>query len=242
MQRAPLLLLTACTSSLNWHAGGHAGGSSGAGPTASTSSGDAWQRFAVQHIELGTAFDKVPDMTCGPDPASQGYSTYRHTCVRFLDERCAGRPSKIHHIRSTADLPGGQSCFMDEGSGATYLDRKHQVPELFSIAVVATDTRAPRVYEIAYTFPKDLLTPDSKLGQALIAKYGTPSSTTPPIRMSWTAGNVRLDAACGATEGPQGELCTLTVGDTDLLDSERAKQKAADEAAEKRNAPPPPQL
>jgi hypothetical protein len=165
---------------------------------------------------------------------------YRRTCVKFLDERCAGRPTKINHVSSSSDRPAGQLCFMDEGNGGTYLDGKFMSPPLSAIAIVATDTSRPRVYEIRYTFAKDMLTTDSKLGQALIAKYGKPSHVDPPTRMDWTAADAQLGASCGASEGAQGNYCTLTVSDTTLLDSERSKQKAADEQVAKQSAPAAP--
>jgi hypothetical protein len=131
---------------------------------------------------------------------------------------------------------------MDEGSGGTYLDRKLTSPPLSYVSVVVTDTSAPVVYEVNYTFAKDVLTDDSNLGKALIAKFGKPTSTNPPIGMSWTAGDVRLSAGCGTTEGPTGEYCSLQVSDTALLDSERSIQKELDDAQVKKNAPPPPKL
>ena len=90
----------------------------------------AWKKFKIKDAMLGAELTKVKGFTCGPDPATTGYSTYRHTCVKFLDARCAGKKTKIGHISSTGDVPAGQSCFMDEGSGATYLDRKFTSPPL----------------------------------------------------------------------------------------------------------------
>jgi hypothetical protein len=162
--------------------------------------------------------------------------------VKFLDARCAGKKTKIGHISSTGDVPAGQSCFMDEGSGATYLDRKFTSPPLSAIAIVGTDTSAPRVYEINYTFANDVVTAESNLGKALIAKYGVPTTTNYPIQMGWTDGDVVVRAACGSTEGPTGEFCTLSVSDTGLLDTERSIQQEADEAQEKQDAPPAPEL
>lgn len=245
-----LVVACGCTSSLSWTSSG-LGGSTPATSTSSTSSGDAspadrvdqaaaWKKLTLKGIALGTGFFEVPGFTCGPDPSLRGFSTYRRTCVKFLDERCAGRPTKINHVSSHSDMPAGQICFMDEGNGGTYLDGKFMSPPLSAIAIVATDTSAPRVYEIRYTFARDMLTTDSKLGQALLAKYGKPSHFDPPTQMSWTAADAQLDASCGGSEGPQGDYCTLTVSDTTLLDSERSKQKAADEQLAKRNAPAAP--
>lgn len=203
---------------------------------------DAWKKFTVLEVSAGAELFKVPGFTCGPDPAKDGFSTYRRTCVKFLDKRCQGRPTKISHIRSEADVPAGQSCFMDEGSGGTYLDRKHLASPLSYISIVGTDTSVPRVYEINYTFAKDVLTEASNTGKALIAKYGAPDSTNPPIQMYWKKDDVSLRAECGATEGPTGEYCKVQVSDDTLLDAERSIQKAFDDEQATKNGPPPPKL
>lgn len=203
---------------------------------------EAWKKLSILDVSIGMDFDKVPGFTCGPDPVSQGFTSYRHTCVKFLDAKCKGRPSKIFHIRASGDLPKGQSCFMDEGAGSTYLDRKSTTAPLSSISIVATDTSAPRVYEINYTFAKDVLTDDSNLGKALIAKFGKPSSRNDPIQWSWTIGDTTLTAGCGTTEGPTGDYCKLSVSDTVLLDAERSLQQAFDDEQKVKAGPPAPKL
>ena len=201
-----------------------------------------WKKFTVRDVSLGTEFYKASGFTCGPDPASRGFTTYRHTCVKFLDERCKGRSSKISHVRVAADVPAGQGCFMDEGSGGTYLDRKFMSPPLSSLSIVATDTSAPVIYEINYTFARDVVTDDSNLGKALLKKYGKPTNFDPPTRMMWTADDVSTQVSCGGTEGPSGDYCSLQVSDTGLLDSERSIQKQHDEVQQKHDAPAAPQL
>jgi hypothetical protein len=201
-----------------------------------------WKKSALKDIVLGTEFYKVAGFSCGPDPGSKGFTTYRHTCVKFLDDRCKGRELKIFHIRTTADLPRGQTCFMDEGSGATYLDRQYMVQPLSALAVVATDTTAPVIYEINLTLPADDLTETSNLGKALIAKYGQPTYSQPPSTMRWDMGDVHLSATCRVSQGPTGEYCTIQVSDTVLLDAERAIQQAADEQQRHAQAPPAPKL
>ena len=203
---------------------------------------EAWKKFTVREVTLGTEFSKVPGFTCGPDPVSKGFTSYRHTCVKFLDERCKGRPSKIFHIRSSADLPRGQACFMDEGSAGTYLDGKLMSPPLSYLSIVATDTSAPRVYEVNYTFANDVLTDQSNLGKALIAKYGPPQERNEPLTMFWQSGDVTLRADCGATQGPAGEFCSIKVSDDAFHDSERAIQQAFDDEQKLKNGPPAPKL
>jgi hypothetical protein len=202
----------------------------------------AWKKFALKDITLDSAFYKVSGFTCGPDPASRGFTTYRHTCVKFLDDRCKGRPSKINHIRTAAEVPRGQVCFMDEGSGGTYLDGAFVSPAMSSLSIVATDTTAPVIYEINLVLPPDDLTETSNLGKALIAKYGRPTSYDPPRQMRWDSGDVRLTANCRGTQGPTGEYCTIQVTDTALLDAERSIQQAADDDERHSKAPAAPKL
>jgi len=201
-----------------------------------------WKKYTLQDIALDTNFYKVSGFTCGPDPASKGFTTYRHTCVKFLDDRCRGRGVKIFHVRTSADLPRGQLCFMDEGNGGTYLDGKYMTPPLSSLAIVATDTTAPVIYEINLTLPADDLTETSNLGKALIAKYGRPTYSQPPSTMHWNEGDIHVSATCRTTSGPTGEYCTIQVSDTALLDAERSIQKAADDQRRQAQAPPAPKL
>ncbi|MBL8933817.1 MAG: hypothetical protein JNM69_04640 [Archangium sp.] len=211
-------------------------------PGAYPEKADAWKKFTVLEVSAGAELFKVPGFTCGPDPSKEGFSTYRRTCVKFLDKRCQGRPTKISHIRTEGDLPAGQSCFMDEGAGSTYLDRKFMSPPLSYISIVGTDTSVPRVYEINYTFAKDVLTESSSTGKALIAKYGPPDFKNAPIQMSWKKDDMNLRAECGATEGPAGEFCSIQVSDDTLLEAERSVQKAFDDEQAAKNGPPPPKL
>ena len=84
----------------------------------------AWSKFAVQGVKLGVPFETVPGFTCGPPPGTDGFTTQNHSCVKFIDARCKGKPTQIKMIRGMSDVPKGQSSFMDEFMGATYLDRK----------------------------------------------------------------------------------------------------------------------
>jgi hypothetical protein len=199
-----------------------------------------WKRFTVKEIELGTELSKLKGFTCDAKPGS-----YRHTCVKFLDDRCKGRPSYAKSISFAADVPPGQGCTYDVSTGGTYLDRKPTGAPLGAIAVVGTDTEVPRAYELRFTFAKDVLTPESNIGKALIAKYGAPDSSTEPIRMRWNAPSINdlyLSAECGGTEGPTGNFCIVQAYDGPLLDSERSIKQAADAAKLEKSGPPAPKL
>lgn len=223
--RLALLLVAGCNTALAWHPGSS---SSAAAPD----SGDAWKRFTLKDVALGGDLFKTAGFTCGPDPAMRGFSTYRRTCVRFLDERCTERPHKIWHTSNQDDYPKGQTCFMDEDGQQTYLDGKYMSPPLQAIAIVGTDTESHRIYEIDYTFARDVLAADSRLGKALIDKYGPPT-TTNGEQMDWEAGKVHMTASCAAS-------CQIRISDDGLLAAEREKQKAHDDAKAKHDAPAPP--
>jgi hypothetical protein len=205
----------------------------------------AWDKFAIQGVKLGVPLESVKGFTCGPKPGTGGYTTADHSCVKFIDPRCKGRKTKIHHISSTGDVPKGQYCFMDESNGATYLDREYMAPPLQAIRIVGTDTTAPLVYEIQYTFAADDLTTDSNLGKALTKKYGAPSYTNEPIAMGWTEGDASLSAACrtiGGDHAADGEYCTIIVEDDTLARVERDIQDQANDDARAGAAPDAPEL
>ena len=199
----------------------------------------AWTKFSVLGIKLGTHLENQAGFTCGPPPGTDGFSTQSHSCVKFLDERCKARPTKIHHFRTLSDLPKGQTCFMDESAGSTYLDRTSMAPPLQHVRIVGTDTSNPLIFEIEYTLPADDLTADSNLGKALIAKYGSPTSTRPPRQMSWEDGEVRVVASCRTSDSKEtGDYCTIDVEDRKLDSTERDLQTQANDDARAKAAPP----
>lgn len=202
----------------------------------------AWNKFKILTLKLGEPLEKQAGFTCGPPPGTDGFTTQSHSCVKFLDKRCEGRPTKIHHIRSGADLPKGQTCFMDEFSGATYLDRTQVSPPLSAVRIIGTDTTLPLIMEIAYTFAADDVTEESNLGKALIAKYGAPQGKNAPLSMWWEMGEVVLKVGCREVVGPTGEYCKLTVEDRSIDRTERELQEQANEERKKKNAPAAPQL
>jgi hypothetical protein len=189
-------------------------------------------------VTLGSELGKLVGFTCEASPGK-----YRYTCVQFPDVRCQGKATKIKSVGTTAEIPNGQSCFMDSSNGGTYLDRVFQSPPLSAVWVIGTDTSPPKVYEINFTFARDVLTDDSKLGKALLAKYGKPDFTNGDFQWAWNFGSdMMLSANCGATQGPTGDYCSLKVYDQTVLDTERSIQKARDEERAKKEAPAAPAL
>ena len=257
MRNLALLLLTSsCVSGGHMAWSGGSSSSSGSSPSSSGGGGDgapsasadeAHAKFAILGTRLGTPLEKEPGFTCGPPRGTDGFSTQNHSCVKFTDERCKERPTKIHHVRTASDLPKGQTCFMDEFAGATYLDRTFMSPTLKFIRIVGTDSNNPKIFRIEYTFAADDLTDTSNLGKALIAKYGTPTYKNAPTQMNWKAGDTELAATCrgmggDASQRAMGEYCTIVVEDNKLDQAERARQQAADDKARLDAAPPPPPL
>ena len=199
-----------------------------------------WKRFTVKDISLGTAIDKLPGFTCDADVGK-----YQHTCVKFLDDRCKGRPTYVVSVSFSSDVPKGQGCTYDSHSGATYLDRKITTAPLSVVAAIGTDTPVPRAYELRFTFAKDVLTQGSNIGKALIAKYGKPDFINEPMQMRWNVdglSDVFVAAECGGTEGPQGDFCLVQAHDGPLLDSERSIAQDANAKAEEGGGPPAPKL
>lgn len=227
------------------NSGGLSSSSGGGSSPSAAQTRDAYKTFAIRGVQLGLPLEGQDGFTCGPPRGTDGFTTQNHSCVKFLDERCKGRPTKIHNIRSTADVPRGQSCFMEEFTGATYLDREYLAPPLLSLRIVGTDTENPKIFQLEYTFAADDLTRDSKLGKALIAKYGKPSYENAPMQMSWQIGDIRLDAACrtiGGDNAADGEYCRLTVRDDDLDRKERELEQQRIEDQRRANAPAAPEL
>jgi len=198
----------------------HAGGAAKMTPGTYPERAAPWKRFTVKDLQLGSEIDKIPGFTC--DAKVGGY---RHTCVRFLDEKCKGRKTYVKSISFSSDVPPGQGCTYDSSTGGTYLDRKPTTTPLQGLALVGTDTDVPRAYEIRYIFAKDVVSADSNIGKAMIAKYGKPDFVNEPIQMRWNTPGIDdlfLVLECGGTQGPTGDYCLIQVYDGPLLDSERS--------------------
>ncbi|HEX4419581.1 MAG TPA: hypothetical protein VH165_16825 [Kofleriaceae bacterium] len=164
---------------------------------------NSWPRYAVEGIALGASLDKLVGFTCSDKAAVV-------TCVRFVDARCKGKPTQVQP--TVAELPPGAGCgFILTGEDPrTYLD--HQVQAVSLSAVIVYGTAKRRVFEVRHTFAREDLTEKSRLGKTLIARYGKPSSSVPPVRMLWTEGSTTTSAACDDEGG-----CSVMVTDLDLM-------------------------
>jgi|HubBroStandDraft_6_1064221.scaffolds.fasta_scaffold56264_3 hypothetical protein len=199
---------------------------------------DVWKRFAIKDVKLGTELSKLKQagFTCD-------HQDFRPACVMFLDAKCKGRPTKITPANVGSQMPAGQSCFLNSVAGSawggTFLDRK--LVTLSHVVVEGTHSNVPRVDQIIYRFPKDVLTEDSNLGKALIAKYGKPNRADPPTSMTWTTTtdpNIILSAMCEA----QSDDCRLEVSDDDFRTAEGSIKDAADKAKDVKSGPAAPKF
>ena len=125
--------------------------SSGGAPTAVASGPETWKRYAVRGIELGMARTALvaKGFTCGKRANSR--------CYKIMDKRCdQGR------------------CELREDAFGQWFELNGAKTELDYMSCATTETDAALIYEIRLVFgPRQLLSPDSTLGKALIAKYGT---------------------------------------------------------------------
>jgi hypothetical protein len=193
-----------------------------------------WTKFPVKDITLGTPLSALPaqGFTCGPDKGNS-----MPTCVKFLDERCHGQKITVRAIAMNFPAPKGKGCVYDSVTGGTLLDAVETTVPMSLVAVKGTDTKAPRVYEIQFDYAVNVLGKDTKLGKALIAKYGTPVLDNAPIQMAWQSGDVQLQAVCASVTNESGQYCYQNVSDSQLLVTERAVKEAADRKAQEHDAP-----
>ena len=196
---------------------------------------EAWTKLAVLGVKLGAPLRGQTGFTCGPSGGAGG----ARTCVKFLDDRCQGRTTLVAQLRYGSDAPKGHNCFLDEIDGITYLDQKKLRPPLKHVRITGTDTSSPLIFRIDYVLDADDLTKDSKLGKALVEKYGKPTHGPTGSEMSWEQGDVTLSASCRLYQGADGEFCEIRAEDKTLSQAERSLQDNADAGARQASAPAP---
>ncbi|CAN5810644.1 hypothetical protein BH11MYX2_BH11MYX2_12220 [soil metagenome] len=195
-------------------------------------------KFEVLGVKLGMKIASVPDFTCrnALTPDSD-----RH-CVKFTDERCNGKPTKLALLRYSSDRPP-PGCFFEYLRLAAYLDGdavkrtdRYDEPDpqpLTNIHLVATASEPSLVYRIEYTLQNDDLADDSKLYQALAKKFGRASVKKPPTSMQWTDGSTTANATC------DGFSCLLVVEDKQLATAENTRARAHEDHVRRQDAPTP---
>jgi len=186
-----------------------------------------WKRWEVRGLRLGMPRTAVvaQGYTCGKQP--------RSSCYKFIDKRCQTHKCELKHdmMDSWFTLDGVQT-------------------KLDFITCDFTDSDSALVYRIYYGFaPRQLLTPESTLGKALIAKYGPTSGVDEPSPGDHQGGGRMTFGDMGHTYAPQiiadcnspndepGGQCHLQVDDYSIQDAERSKQAAIDKQNRQANQP-----
>jgi hypothetical protein len=213
---------------------------------AAPSGGSAHDTFAVLDVKIGMPVEGQPGFTCTkPKPGKELEDVH---CVKFLDKRCAGKPTNIGTLRYGEDAPAG--CYLDYSNAATYLDsslqqtantgdttdpaQRNPRKPLTNLHITGTQSKPSKIYEIWYTFPPDDLGEDSKLYKAMTAKYGEPSYKNAPTEMRWSRDDTKLKAECS-----RDRQCQILVQDSKFGGLERRKQEEADARARRQNAAAP---
>jgi hypothetical protein len=166
-------------------------------------------------------------------------------CVKFLDPRCANKPTKVSVLRYGEDA--GPGCHFDPITNVTRLDNKalqtantndstDHTPirkPLENVHLIGTQSEPSKIYAIRYMLGFDELTEDSKLYRAMIAKYGEPSYKNPPNEMRWKGDDTRLTANCDRAH------CEIFVQDSAFEGFERNRQAEVDGKARRETAAAP---
>src|SRR6266545_8376027 len=96
------------------------GGSSSPTGRSSGASASDHDRFAVLDLKIGMVVTGRAGFVCAKPSGNTGREDTH--CVKFLDSRCANKPSKISVLRYGED--SGPGCHFDPSSNATRLDNK----------------------------------------------------------------------------------------------------------------------
>jgi hypothetical protein len=202
--------------------------SSGSNSARAVPSGPAtWNRWEVRGLRLGMPRSAVvaQGYTCGKQP--------RSSCYKFLDKRCKTGKCELKH-----DMMN--SWFVLDGV-ETKLD---------FITCDFTDSDSALVYRIYYGFaPRQLLTPESTLGKALIEKYGPTSGVDEPSQGDHQGGGrmtfgdmghsdaPNIIADCNSPNDEPGGQCHLQVDDFTIQTVERSKQQQIDKQTRQASQP-----
>jgi hypothetical protein len=207
-------LICACSYSLQ--SGLHSADASPGG--GSVSGSETWTRYDVRGVQLNMTRAEL---------AAKGFRCREpgreHSCYKLVDKRCdAGR------------------CVVKQDSIDQWFELNGAKTQLEYVTCQITDTDAGRCFVIDYAFaPRQLLTLDSTLGKALIAKYGAPSSHEDPPqgdpsgggRMIWSSTQSygpEIIASCNAMNNEAGGQCSIHVDDFSLRTNEQEKQAEID--------------
>ena len=208
--------------------GGGGGGLLGGGGSGIVSGPELWKKWSTRGVTLGitTRADlKKAGFKCGQRANSR--------CFKIMDKRC--------------EPPAGHCEFKEDAFGQ-WFELNGAKTQLEFMTVATTESDAALVHDIRlYTNPRTVLEPESTLGKALIAKYGTPSHTLEPDKedkvgggtITWwddklTSQGPNVQADCTAN---RGEQCEIEIEDFQVVERERANQQKIDEDRKRANQP-----
>lgn len=208
----------------------------------------AADKLVIQGMKIGMAVEGNAGFVCTKQPAGANDELEETHCVKFTDPRCTGKPAAIGKLAYGDSAPLG--CFFDYSSFATYLDdtlqqtpntgdtsdprQKNPKKPLTNIHLAGTRSKPSKIYRIDYTTAPDDLAEGSKLYEAMVAKYGAPTSKSPPTRMRWKADSSELDAQCNPPRA-----CELMLRDSKFREVEERRYMEATTRARRANAPAP---
>jgi hypothetical protein len=212
-----ILVVLICACSYSLQTGSH---SADASPSSGGNAGgpETWTRYDVRGVQLNMTLAqfKAKGFRCR-EPGRE------HSCYKLIDKRCdTGR------------------CVVKQDEIDQWFELNGAKTQLEYVTCQVTDTDAGRCFEIHYAFaPRQLLTPDSTLGKALIAKYGAASSHEDPPqgdpsgggRMIWSSTQSygpEIIATCNAANNDAGGQCSIQVDDYSLRTNEQEKQAEID--------------
>jgi|HubBroStandDraft_6_1064221.scaffolds.fasta_scaffold34058_3 hypothetical protein len=220
-----ILVVLICACSYSLQSGLNSAGASPAADSGGNVSGPAtWARYDVRGVQLNMTLAqfKAKGFRCR-EPGRE------HSCYKLIDKRCdTGR------------------CVVKQDEIDQWFELNGAKTDLEYVTCQVTDTDAGRCFEIHYAFaPRQLLTPNSTLGKALIAKYGPASSNEDPPqgdpkgggRMIWSSTQSygpEIIATCNGNELGQ---CSIQVDDYSLRTNEQQNQAEIDKQKMLKNQP-----
>lgn len=208
---------------------------------------EAHDKFVVLNVKLGMLTEKQPGFVCTKERWTQSKVRVEPQCVKFVDDRCKGKPASIGFLRYGQNAPKG--CHYDPSSTATRLDnvimqdphtgatdqpRNGRKP-LNNIAIFGTKAEPSKIYRIKYMLAEDnLKSTDSKIYKALVGKYGEPTYPEHSGKVTWKKDGAELVAYCQPYAN-----CEITVQDRNFEDMENKAQEEIDAKKKSDSAPAP---
>ena len=218
-----------------------------AGTIQSARASDGHDKIKVLDLKIGMPVGGAKGFACTKERWTQSRERVAPICVKFLDDRCKGKPTSIGELRYGESAPKGchydpssmatrlyNVIMQDPHSGASDQPRNGRKP-LNNIAFHGTKAESSKIYRIEYMLDEDnLVSKDSKIYKALVAKYGEPTYPEHSGKVTWNADGTELVAYCQPYAN-----CLISVQDRNFESLENAEQKEADKKKKSDGAPTP---